>query len=274
MLVENHMLGELHALRYRGKDPKYALVVSHGFAGHGGIYDAFCTHHAAKGVDVWSYDAPGHGKSTLSTRPRGQFTMEEWVQAGIAFATHVKQETGLPVFLLGSSFGVAAAYSGTYADAVTGTILMGSAVVPGGPFLKELREPLKSEAFQKILQIVGRGARIDVDITFDFDEDYGLDGAGEMKHSDPWNTWSYDLASWASVFSYEPTVAIKDNTKPVLIAAGEQDSAFPPDLMRATASAIGGPVELKLFKDATHQLMLYQTKKFSDAVQDFVKKYI
>jgi alpha-beta hydrolase superfamily lysophospholipase len=71
MLVESHVLDEIFTRRYRGPKPRYALVISHGIGAHGGIYDVFCTHHAAKGVDIWSYDAPGHGRST-TTRPRGQ----------------------------------------------------------------------------------------------------------------------------------------------------------------------------------------------------------
>ncbi len=178
MLVEKHFLGELHAFRYPGEDPTHALIISHGFGGHCGIYDAFCTYYAqVKNADIWSYDAPGHGQSTRSTRPRGQFEFAEWAQAGVDFANHVKQETGLPVFLLGSSFGAAAAYSGAYSDAVTASIIMGSAMIPGGPFTTPIREPLKSEAMQKVLKMCGRGARIDVDLTFDLDEDYGLEGA-------------------------------------------------------------------------------------------------
>jgi len=42
MKLETHLLNELHAFRYTGLDPKYALVISHGLGGHGGIYDVFC----------------------------------------------------------------------------------------------------------------------------------------------------------------------------------------------------------------------------------------
>ncbi|MEO0538339.1 MAG: hypothetical protein AAF215_31315 [Cyanobacteria bacterium P01_A01_bin.123] len=38
-----------------------------------------------------------------------------------------------------------------------------------------VREPFKSEAVQKVLKMCGRGARIDVDLFFDLDNDYGLD---------------------------------------------------------------------------------------------------
>ena len=275
MLIENHMLGELFSARYRGKEPTHALVVSHGFAAHGGIYDGFCTYYAdIKGADIWSYDAPGHGKSTRSTRPRGQFEFAEWVQAGIDFATHVKRETGLPVFLLGSSFGAAAAYSGLYAEAVTATIIMGSAFIPGGPFTAKIREPLKSETTQTVIKALGRGARIDVDLTFDLDEDYGIEGASEMKHADPWNTWSYDLASWASVVTYDPVVPLSENKKPILFIGGEKDPTFPPEVIKATAAAIAGPVECIIMPNATHQMMIYHTKEFSEVLEAYIKKHI
>lgn len=275
MLIETHILGEIYATRYRGKDPTHALVIAHGFAGHGGIYDAFCTYYAEqKGADIWSYDAPGHGKSTRSTRPRGQFEFAEWVKAGVDFATHVEQETGLPVFLLGSSFGAAAAYSCLYAKAVTATIVMGSGMIPDGPFMAQVKEPLKSEAFQTLVKFLGRGARIDVDLTFDLDEDYGLDGASEMKHADPWNSWSYDMASWASVFAYDPVVPIAENKKPILLVGGEKDPNFPPDLIKATAEAIAGPVEYTIMADATHQMMIYHTEDFSEILEAYIKKHI
>jgi pimeloyl-ACP methyl ester carboxylesterase len=98
MLRETHIINEIFAHRFRGPDPKYALVISHGIGAHGGIYDRFCEHHAAKGVDIWSYDAPGHGRSTTN-RPRGQWTLAEWVDAGVMAVEHVRAETDLPVIL-------------------------------------------------------------------------------------------------------------------------------------------------------------------------------
>jgi alpha-beta hydrolase superfamily lysophospholipase len=210
MKVESHRLNELYAHRFAGPDPRYAIVNSHGLGGHGGIYDVFCEHHAAKGVDIWSYDAPGHGRSTTN-RPRGTWTMTEWAQASRDFAAHIKAETGLPVFTLGSSLGVAAAISA-----------------------------------------------IDSYV-----------GAGEQKKLDPFNTWSYDLASWASLLQYDPPQPLSENQKPVLYTAGEKDPISAPALVEATAKAIGGPVSVEIFPDAGHQLMLFESEAFSAKVHDF-----
>lgn len=68
MKIESHTLNDLYARRYAPDDQeaKYALVISRGLGGHGGIYGPFCEHHAAKGAEIWCYDAPGHGRSTTT----------------------------------------------------------------------------------------------------------------------------------------------------------------------------------------------------------------
>lgn len=268
MKLEHHTLNELHAFRYTGDDPKYGLVISHGLGGHGGIYDRFCEHHAPKGADIWSYDAPGHGRSTTN-RPRGQWQMSEWAQASRDFARHARETTGLPAFTLGSSLGVAAAISAIDSDAVTGAILMGSGAVPGSAAIEMAASPWRSEEFTKIIEMLGRGAQLHIPSFFNFDEDYGYDGAQKQKEMDPYNTWSYDLESWASLFQYTPPVPPAENTKPVLYAAGSKDPHFAPEALDFVASCIGGPVKKMLFDDAHHQLMLFATERFSEAVHEF-----
>ena len=268
MHVENHLLNELHCKRFAAADPSYALVVSHGLGGHGGIYDVFCEHHAPKGAELWCYDAPGHGRSTTN-RPRGTWTMDEWAQASRDWATHVNELTGLPVFTLGSSLGVAPAISAIDSPGVTGAILMGSAAVPGSSLVEHVAGPWRSDDVAAVLERVGRGARLDIGTFFNFDVDYGYNGAAEQKRLDPYNTWSYDLASWASIFQYTPPQPLADNTKPVLYAIGDNDPNITPDIVNAIAAEIGGPVTVEIFPDGAHQLMLFETEAFSTAVHDF-----
>lgn len=265
MRLEQHVLNELHSFRFTGDDPKYALVISHGIASHAGIYDVFCEQHAAKGADIWSYDAPGHGRSTTN-RPRGQWTMDEWVQASCDYASHVKEQTGLPVFTLGSSLGVGAAISAISHKDVSGAILMGSTVVPGHPMLQAMGAPFRSDGWKQAVALLRGAGKLDISRFFNFDEDYGYQGAGEQKKADPWNTWDYDLESWASLFQYDPPVPISENTKPVLYTVGENDPTFPVDMVRTVAEGIGGPVDFQIFDGAGHQLMLFHTADFSDAV--------
>ena len=80
MKIESHLLNEIDAHVYRGDDPKYAIVVSHGLGGHGGIYDGFCAHHAAKGAELWKEvtsvgqpeDRPTPGCRTKGNRRGGK----------------------------------------------------------------------------------------------------------------------------------------------------------------------------------------------------------
>jgi len=271
--MEQHVLNELHSFRFTGEDPKYALVISHGIGAHGGIYDAFCEHHAPKGVDIFSYDAPGHGRSTTN-RPRGQWKMEEWAQASMDYASYVKKLSGLPVFTMGSSLGVAAAISAISHDDVTGAILMGSTAVPGMPMLQMAGKPFRSDEWKAAIGLLQGAATLDIKRFFNFDEDYGYKGAQAQKEADPWNTWSYDLESWASLFQYEPPQPIGDNTKPVLYAVGEKDPTFPEEMVKMAADAIGGPVDFQVFKDAPHQLMLFHTEEFSNVVHEWALKQI
>ncbi|MEZ5230766.1 MAG: alpha/beta hydrolase [Microthrixaceae bacterium] len=268
MHVETHLLNELHCKRFVASDPSYALVVSHGFGGHGGIYDKFCEHHAPKGAELWCYDAPGHGQSTTN-RPRGTWTMDEWVEASRDWAAHVAEQTGLPVFTLGSSLGVAAAISAIDSPAVSGAILMGSGAVPGSSLFEMAGAPWRSDDVSAVIEQLGRGARLDIGTYFNFDEDYGYNGAEQQKRLDPYNTWSYDLASWQSFLSYDPPQPLADNTKPVLYAAGENDPLLPGEILKAIAAEIGGLVRTEIVADAGHQLMLFETEKFSALVHDF-----
>lgn len=273
MLREEHILGEIFAYRYVVEDPKYALVISHGIASHAGIYDKFCTHHAARGAEIWSFDAPGHGRST-TTRPRGQWMLAECVDACVAYGEHARAVSGLPVWALGSSMGVASAYSALYCEALSGAVLMGSPAVPSTPAMMKAGVPWRSDDVQAILQTSGRALRLDCGILFDFDKDYGYDGATEQKRLDPWNTWTYDLASWASLFTYDPPIPVSQNRKPILVASGANDPSYPPALMREIAASIAGPVEYFCLDGGKHQLMLFNTEEFSQEIHNWIMRHV
>lgn len=273
MQREEHIVGETFAYRFKGENPNYAIVISHGLGGHGGIYDQFCCHHAAQGADIWSYDAPGHGRSTPN-RPRGTWDLEEWAQASRDLAAHVKKLTGLPVFLLGSSLGAAAASSAIDSDDVTGVIVMGSAAIPASALLQAMTEDWRDPVVQRLINQMGRALRLDIPLFFDFDTDYGYKGAAEQKKSDPLNTWSYDLASWVSIMNYQPPIPAAENKKPILFTAGSKDPNFPPATIEAIAGEFGDSATVKIFEGAPHQLMLFETQAFSTAVDEFCRANI
>ena len=134
MQREEHLVGDTFAYRYPGQDADHVLLVQHGIGGHGGIYDRFGAHYASLGAEVWSMDAPGHGRSCVDRRA-GQFTLQEWVDAALLVTEHITTRTGLPVFIKGSSLGAAAAYGAFAAsDTLAGAVLMGFAI-PSSPLI-------------------------------------------------------------------------------------------------------------------------------------------
>ena len=270
MKIEGHILDEIYCHRYRGPNPKYALLISHGIGGHGGIYDVFCEHMAEKGVDIWSYDAPGHGRST-STRPRGQWTLEEWTNAGVRFAEHISSEHKIPVFALGSSLGGGAAYGALASSAaVMGAVFMGSVAIPGA----NPNHPFAEPAIGRMIQLLGRAARLDIGKLVNFDEDYGYPGAVEQKLLDPYNTWSFDLASFLTIATYMPAVPIAENCKPVLFTVGEKDPFAPPARVKEICSRVGGPTTYRQFDGANHQLMLFHTNEYASVVHSWCLEQI
>jgi len=267
--ITQHVLNDFFAFRFTGKDPRYALLVSHGLGGHCGIYNVFCERHAERGVDVWAYDAPGHGRSTM-TRGRGEFRLSEWVEACVAWAEHIQQTTGLPVIVLGSSLGVAASFSALGSKAVRGAVLMGAAAVPCSPGGLAPDNPLRGPEMDNFEARYGRTLRLDIGRLINFDEDYGYSGAAEQKRLDPFNTWHYDFASWRSLFTYTPPITPERNTKPILFAVGENDAITSVETVRGCAASIAGPVRVEVLAGAGHQLMLFDTDRFSNLIESWV----
>lgn len=273
MQRQEHMIGEVFSYRFAGPDADHALLIQHGLAGHGGIYDNFCAHHAVQGVDIWSMDAPGHGRSCISQRP-GQFTMTQWVDAAVAYGEHIKAETGLPVIIKGSSMGAAAAYSAMAAapDVFEGAVLMGYGI-PSSPLIPT-DNPFRTEAFQALDQQWGGLFRLDIERFFDFDADYGYVGAAEQKKADPNNLWFYDMSSWATLFTFDPAVSLAENTKPILYTVGEDDPTFPPAIAQLVVDATSGPVEFHIEPKGKHQLMLFHTDAYSALVLDWCRNLL
>lgn len=276
MQREEHVIGDVFAYRYTGTAPDHALLICHGMGGHGGIYDPFCaTYAGSHAADVWSIDLPGFGRSTNGGR-RGEFTASQWVDATVAAAEHIVDETGLPVVVKGSSLGVFAASAALLAsDVIEAAVLMGMAVAGAGALIPgRPPHPFTTEAGQQILHEFGRTAVVKIDRLVDFDIDYGFTGAAEEKRRDPLNTWEMDLASFASIFTYTPVARWSDNTKPLLFTVGELDPLSPPDRVRFVAELLPCFNEVHVHPQGVHQLMLFHTVEYCAVVRDFVERSV
>jgi alpha-beta hydrolase superfamily lysophospholipase len=268
---EDHIVAGVSGYRFPADDPSHAVLVCHGMGAHGGIYDVFGGSYAQEGGDVWTLDLPGCGR-TASTGGRGTFTAQQWVDATCSYAAHIRSSTGLPVVALGSSLGVMpAAAALTTSDDLTAGVFMGGAVagIEGRP-----THPFASPDGQAILAELGTTATFRIDRFINFDEDYGHSRATEEKRRDPLNTWEFDLASWASLLTYVPVVPPAKNTKPVMFAVGEHDPLMPPSVVRSVAEQFGGPVEIFELPGGVHQLMLFHTAEFTNAVLSFVARTV
>lgn len=272
MQIEHHTVGDIFVRHFKAENPRYAMLISHGIGAHSGIYNKFGAYQGARGVDVWAYDAPGHGLST-NTRPRGQFELHEWVDACVSVAGYVKAQTGLTVIAVGSSLGVAATYGALHSDQIDGAVLMGSAVVPGGPSMPT-DHPYRSPEVVKVAKLLGRKLRFDILKAIDFEKDYGFVGAGDQRRFDSLNLESYDFHSLVSMFAYDPPVPPGQNVKPILYTYGADDEMTPVAEVERVAKAIAGPVRFELIPGGKHQLMLFNTEAFSNLVEDWVSSLL
>ncbi len=195
------------------------------------------------------------------------------VDAAVAYGDHIAETTGLPVIIKGSSLGAAAAYCAMAAsDTFPGSVLMGF-MIPSSPMMKSTNV-FRTEAFEKLSAIMGDKFVLHIERFFNFDTDYGYVGAAEQKKADPDNTWFYDMASWGSLFRYDPVVPLAENTKPILFTVGEDDPTFPPEVARRVADATAGPVELYMKPQGKHQLMLFHTHEYTDVVTEWCRHLI
>lgn len=111
------------------REPTAHVVVSHGYAEHGGRYRHVATALTAAGLGVWIPDHRGHGRSE---GPRADI---ESVAAAVGdldlFVDLVQAEAaGAPLFLVGHSMGglIATAYAQAHQDRLRGLALSGALV--------------------------------------------------------------------------------------------------------------------------------------------------
>ena len=213
----------------------------------------------------WTF--PNHGRSRGE---HGSWTMEDCLSSINTVAKHIKAETGLPVFLLGSSQGSAFAWYGlNTSDAVTGAITLCLAAFHLSPF-RDVIAPLRSDEFVAAMKFFRGSLQIDLKKFMRIEENYGSKEITDRLLADPDMTWVYDLAAYRELLLWEPANPASQNTKPLFVTVGEHDPFMPPAVVKMIADQIAGPVTYHKFKDAPHQVMLERTDEFIAAVDDWV----
>lgn len=278
---EEVFFDQVHAYHYASQgEAAYALLIVHGIGGHGGTYDVFCEPMAARGVEVYSMDLAGHGKAR---NENGNWRLSEWLEDMDHAARAIKRRhAGKEVFVLGSSQGAGPAFHVlAVSDAISGAVLMGMAILheappPPGSVAGDLYRELNSPEAARIAAEDGDKRRYDLATLLDWNKNYAKDDANILakKQADPLRAWTYGYASMRSYYTYAPPIPPSENSKPVLITCGEADPITSSAYVRAAYEKIGGPKELVIVANGTHQLMLYHTKEYVPLVDDWVRRQL
>ncbi|MBS3929412.1 MAG: alpha/beta fold hydrolase [Sphingomonadales bacterium] len=270
----------VHAYFYESSgEADYSLLIVHGIGGNGSTYDVFCYPLAERGVNIYSMDLPGHGKTK---NEKGNFRFSEWL-ADMDVAARAIQERhpGKPVFVLGSSQGAGPAFhSLATSDAIAGGILMGMAVLhevpPRGDVGGKLYADLNAPEAEVHEAQVGDSERFDLVTLLDWNKNYAKDDPDILakKMQDPLRAWSYGYASMRSIYTYQPPIPASANRKPLLVTAGEADPIVPAKFVSEAFEVIGGPKELNIVPNGTHQLMLYHTDLYVPLIDNWVRRQL
>jgi alpha-beta hydrolase superfamily lysophospholipase/2-polyprenyl-3-methyl-5-hydroxy-6-metoxy-1,4-benzoquinol methylase len=259
--------------RYEHPNAEYTLVLVHGTAGYSAAYhdfaEQFRRHFPAT---VWAFDLTGHGRTP---GPRGVFTFEDFLEDVRAVSDHAAERTGLPVVLHGASQGGEIAFHAlARCPRVAGAVCMNILLNDELQMNRAIRL-MRSEAMDRLARGLGDRVRVPLRRVIDFKAAYQEDpDLLPEKLTDPLNVWSYGFKSYHSAFNYKPGEPSAANTKPVLVACGENDEIVDPDHVRACFERIGGPKDLFVMPGGGHQLMLFETDLYSRVLDSWIRERV
>jgi alpha-beta hydrolase superfamily lysophospholipase/2-polyprenyl-3-methyl-5-hydroxy-6-metoxy-1,4-benzoquinol methylase len=259
--------------RYDHPNAEYTLVLVHGTAGYSEAYhdfaEQFRRHFPAT---VWAFDLTGHGRTP---GPRGVFTFEDFLEDVRAVSDHAAERTGLPVVLHGASQGGEIAFHAlARCPRVAGAVCMNILLNDELQMNRAIRL-MRSGVVDRLARGLGDRVRVPLRRFIDFKAAYQEDpDLLPEKLTDPLNVWSYGFKSYHSVFNYKPPELSAANTKPVLIACGENDEVVDPNHVRACFERIGGPKDLFVMPGGGHQLMLFETDLYSRVLDSWIRERV
>lgn len=260
----------LFVRRYEHPNAQYTLVLVHGTAGYSEAYHDFAEHFRRHfPATVWAFDLTGHGRTPGS---RGVFSFDDFLDDVRAVSDRAAERTGRPVVLHGASQGGEVAFHALarcpqVAAAVCMNILLNDELQ-----MNRAIQLMRSGFTGRLARVLGDRIRVPLRRFVDFKAAYQEDpDLLPEKLADPLNVWSYGFASYHSVFNYQPGEPAAANTKPVLIACGENDEIVDPDHVRACFRRVGGPKDLFVMPGGGHQLMLFETEVYSRVVDSWIR---
>lgn len=269
---EEFFVDEICTYRYAAENPDYAMLIVHGGGGWGGMYDKFCyPFNEERNVDIWALDLPGFG----DTGQRGVFTAEEQHAVVARLAREIKARTGVPLFCLGSSMGGYYASAASFLDDVDAVICSATHMFCDGPG-KALGQGLfESDDVARLMRSpTGTSLMLDLDLMIDWEKNYGDQEHAKWVVAHPKHASQILFSSWISLFSWQPPAPLSENTKPFLFLVAEADPLVPLKHARKGFDYIGGPNETVVFPTDQHQVMLFHTGPYSDALDEWCRRQI
>ena len=263
----------LFLTRYEHPNAQYTLVLVHGTAGYSAAYHDFAEQFRRRfPATVWAFDLTGHGRTP---GPRGVFNFDDVLEDVRAVCDHAAERTGVPVVLHGASQGGEIAFHALArcpraAGAVCMNILLNDELQMNRA-IRLMRSPM----IDRLARGLGDRVRVPLRRAIDFKAAYQEDpGLLPEKLIDPLNVWSYGFKSYHSVFNYKPDEPAAANTKPVLVACGENDEVVDPGHARACYERIGGPKDLFVMPGGGHQLMIFETDLYSRVLDSWIRERV
>jgi alpha-beta hydrolase superfamily lysophospholipase/2-polyprenyl-3-methyl-5-hydroxy-6-metoxy-1,4-benzoquinol methylase len=250
----------------------YTLVLLHGTAGHGGCYGEFADHLAERGVNVYTFDFTGHGRTT---GPRGIFSFQNFLDDTRLVTDLAARETGLPVVVHGASQGGEVAFHALdYCDNVVGGVCMNILLNNELPLNRGVRF-LRSGFARWLGRVFGDQIKLPLLKLINFKAAYQEDpGLLAEKAKDPLYVWRYGLKSYLSVFNYRPAIAAHENSKPILITVGEEDEVVSESHCQACFEVVGGPKNMLSIPGGGHQLMLFEKKTYARLIDSWIRSRV
>jgi alpha-beta hydrolase superfamily lysophospholipase/2-polyprenyl-3-methyl-5-hydroxy-6-metoxy-1,4-benzoquinol methylase len=263
----------LFLTRYEHPNAQYTLVLVHGTAGYSAAYHDFAEQFRRRfPATVWAFDLTGHGRTP---GPRGVFTFDDFLEDVRAVSDYAAERTGVPVVLHGASQGGEIAFHAlARCPRVAGAACMNILLNDELQMNRAIRL-MRSPMMDRLARGLGDRVRVPLRRVIDFKAAYQEDpGLLPEKLIDPLNVWSYGFKSYHSVFNYKPLEPCAANTKPVLVACGENDEVVDPDHARACFERIGGPKDLFVMPGGGHQLMIFETDLYSRVLDSWIRERV
>lgn len=272
----------IHGWYVSHEAPRMVLHILHGMMEHSARYREFADWMAGNGVSVFAADLPGHGISVLSVDALGHLDdLSGWDE--VMEAVRIQQDTlrrvhpGVPVFLLGHSFGsvVARSFAQRYGRdyPLAGLILSGSMQPPtpllyAGMAITAIQKFRYGQRLRSRLMIsLGHGqyAKFFAPARTRFDWLSSVPEAVDAYLADPLCGYACTLGYYRNFFRAlldtwkEKSIREMTSHLPVLIYGGSLDPAirFGKDIrMLAERYRKCGmtDVKMKIFKNGRHEM--------------------